>query len=235
MRQRRFLILLILIPLALVAAALLALRTLRSLPRNARVVEWIRNPERHPDWIVPAGTRCGDAPFLFPTRGYVGFLWDDSFRPFHRHSGLDIFSGEATGVAPVYAAYDGYLTRLPEWKSSLILRVPSDPLQPGRQIWLYYTHLADSQGYSLIDEPFPPGSNEVFVPAGRLLGWQGNFSGTPGAPVGVHLHFSIVKDDGQGKFLDERRIANTLDPSPYFGMSLSAAQVGNRIVSCESP
>jgi hypothetical protein len=139
------------------------------------------------------------------------------------------------GVAPVFAAYDGYLTRLPEWKSSLILRVPSDPLQPGRQIWLYYTHMADPQGNSLIDGVFSAGTVEAFVAAGTRLGWQGNFSGTPGAPVGVHLHFSIVKDDGRGRFLDERRIENTLDPSPYFGMRLSAAQVGSQIVSCDSP
>lgn len=31
----------------------------------------------------------------------------------------------------------------------------------------------------------------------------------------MHLHFSIVKDDGNGRFLNELRIENTLDPSPY--------------------
>jgi peptidoglycan LD-endopeptidase LytH len=51
---------------------------------------------------------------------------------------------------------------------------------------------------------------------------MGNFSGTPGNPVGVHLHFSVVKDDGKGKFRDERSIENTLDPSPYLGMALNA-------------
>ena len=52
--------------------------------------------------------------------------------------------------------------------------------------------------------------------AGTFLGYQGNFSGTPGNPTGVHLHFSIVMDDGEGGFLNELKIRNTLDPSPYF-------------------
>ncbi|MFN7037793.1 MAG: hypothetical protein ACK4SN_15645, partial [Bellilinea sp.] len=122
----------------------------------------------------------------------------------------------------VYAAYDGYLSRLADWKSTLIIRIPQDPLQPGRQIWTYYTHLADEAGHSLIAPQFPPGTSEVFVQRGTLLGFQGNYSGTPNAPVGVHLHFSIVKDDGQGHFLNELEIANTLDPSPYFNLRLNA-------------
>jgi hypothetical protein len=40
--------------------------------------------------------------------------------------------------------------------------------------------------------------------------------------VGVHLHFSIVRDDGAGKYLNELDILNTLDPSPYFGFELNA-------------
>jgi len=207
---------------ALAAGGLLLWRTLRSLPRDRKVVEWIRHPAMHPEWSLTAGSRCADAPFQLPTDGFIGYVWDDSFRPGHRHTGLDIFGGEQPGVTPIYAAYDGYLTRLPDWKSSLIIRIPADPLQPDRQIWTYYTHMADPGGDSLIDAAFPPGSREVFVAAGTLLGRQGNFSGTPGSPVGVHLHFSIVQDDGQGGFRNESRIANTLDPSPYFGMPLNA-------------
>ncbi len=48
---------------------------------------------------------------------------------------------------------------------------------------------------------------------GDLLGYQGNYSGNPGNPTGVHLHFSIVRDDGSGKYLNELEFANTLDPS----------------------
>lgn len=200
--------------------------------RDLRVVQWIRNPQAHPDWAVESASRCGDAPFIFPTSGYIGYLWDDSFRPGHRHQGIDIFSGTEIGIVPVIAAYDGYLTRLPDWKSTVILRIPHDPLQPERQIWTYYTHMADKDGGSLIAEDFPPGTQDVFVPAGTLLGYQGNFSGTPGNPVGVHLHFSIVKDDGKGNFLNELEIRNTLDPSPYFNLNLNAHQNDGEIPLC---
>lgn len=204
----------------------------RSSSRSVRVMQWIRNPESHPDWAVAAGERCGDAPFLLPTNGFIGFLWDDSFRPGHRHTGLDIFGGTDVGVTPVVAAYDGYLTRLSDWKSTVIIRIPLDPLQPGRQIWTYYTHMADSNGNSLIDSAFPPGTVEKFVRAGTLLGTQGNYSGTSGNPTGVHLHFSIVQDDGQGKFLNELEIRNTLDPSPYFNLSFNAGDDPDGIPRC---
>ncbi len=42
---------------------------------------------------------------------------------------------------------------------------------------------------TIIDPEFPPGTNEVFLDAGALLGYQGNYSGDPGNPTGVHLHF----------------------------------------------
>lgn len=220
--------------LAVVAAGgLFFRRTLRSMPRNSRVLDFIRGPRsRFANWILPAGIRCPNAPFQFPTDGYIGYIWDDSFRPFHRHTGLDIFGGAEPGITPVVAAYDGYLTRLPDWKSTVIQRIPSDPLQPGRQIWLYYTHMADPQGNSLVDAAFPPGTSEVFVQAGTRLGTQGNFSGTPGSPVGVHLHFSIVLDDGAGKFRNESVIENTLDPSPYFQMELNANLPNRAIPEC---
>jgi murein DD-endopeptidase MepM/ murein hydrolase activator NlpD len=188
----------------------------------------------HPDWALAAGTRCGEAPFQMPTRGFIGYLWDDSFQPGQRHTGLDIFGGERPGVVAVVAAAGGYLTRLAEWKSSVIVRIPSDPLQPGRQIWTYYTHMAGPDGDSLIDGAFPPGTSEKYIEVGTVLGRMGNFSGMPGNPVGVHLHFSIVKDDGRGKFLDERKIENTLDPSPYLGMELNANRIGaDEIPGCE--
>ena len=174
----------------------------RVSPRTRDLLAWLRDPAAHPDWAIEAGQRCGDAPFAMPTSGYIGFLWDDSFRPGHRHQGIDIFGGDEPGVIPVYAAYDGYLTRLPDWKSTVIIRIPSDPFNPGTQIWTYYTHMAIQSGESLIAAAFPPGSSEVFVEAGTLLGYQGNYSGTPGNPTGVHLHFSVLKDDGSGRFLE---------------------------------
>ena len=201
--------------------------------RSLRVVEFIRNPDNHEDWKMEIGARCGDAPFIFPTLGYIGYLWDDSFRPGHRHQGIDIFGGTGVGITPVRAAYDGYLTRLLDWKSTVIIRIPSDPLQPDRQLWTYYTHMADEDGNSFIDSEFPPGISEVFVPAGTLLGYQGNYSGTTGNPTGVHLHFSIVQDDGKGQFRNELEITNTVDPSPYFGIPLNAKENSAEIPQCD--
>jgi murein DD-endopeptidase MepM/ murein hydrolase activator NlpD len=195
--------------------------------------QWFQDPQARPEWTVQAGQRCGEAVFLMPTSGYIGFLWGDSFRFFHRHQGLDIFGGTEPNRTPVVAAYAGYLTRRPDWKSSLILRIPEDPLQPGRQIWIYYTHLADEKGNSFIDPAFPPGTEEMFVQAGTLLGKQGNFSGDPDNPTGVHLHFSIVRDR-DGQFLNELEIDNTLDPSPYLGLPLNAYQNRDQIPVCNS-
>jgi murein DD-endopeptidase MepM/ murein hydrolase activator NlpD len=178
------------------------------------------------------GQQCPGAPFIFPTDGLVGFLWGDSFRPGHRHQGIDVFGGASVGQTPVVAAYPGYLTRLPDWKSSLIIRVPDDPLRPERQIWTYYTHMADAQGESYIDPAFPPGTFEQFVEAGTHLGYQGNYSGDPNNPTGVHLHFSIVLDDGQGSFRNELEIRNTVDPSPYLGLPLNAAENENDVPVC---
>ena len=85
-----------------------------------------------------------------------------------------------------------------------------------------------------INPNFPPGTSEVYVEAGTLLGYQGNFSGSPGNPTGIHLHFSIVLDDGQGKFMNELEISNTLDPSPYFGLKLNANTNQSSIPLCPS-
>jgi len=209
-------------------------KTLRpSLSRSADVMAWLRDPSAHPDWVMHAGMRCrADAPLIFPTDGFIGYLWDDSFKPDHHHQGIDIFGGSDIGVTPVIAAYPGYLRRLPEWKSSVIVRLPEDPLHPGRQIWLYYTHMADPAGNSFIAPDFPPGTFEEYIEAGTLLGYQGDYSGDPNNPVGVHLHFSIVLDDGLGNFRNELEIRNTLDPSPYFGLPLNAKSSTGGIIVC---
>jgi peptidoglycan LD-endopeptidase LytH len=205
-------------------------------PNSARLLvfrTWIRNPASHPDWKLVAGSQCGAAPFHFPTDGLVGFLWGDSFRPGHRHQGIDIFAGTEIGVTRVVSAYPGYLTRLPDWKSTVIVRVPEDPLRPDRQIWLYYTHMADEQGNSFISSDFPPGTYDVPIEIGTLLGYQGDFSGDPNNPTGIHLHFSIVEDDGTGKFKNELEIENTLDPSPYLGLPLNAYENRDNVPLCE--
>lgn len=229
----------ILLPLAGVLILAIGYQLFRGLQptaeRMVRLRQYWSDPGAHTAWAIRAGDQCGAAPFVMPTDGFVGFLWGSSFRPGHEHQGIDIFgpSGpNGLGETPVVAAYSGYLTRLPGWRSSLIIRIPMDPLMPGRQIWTYYTHLADAEGNSFIAEEFPPGTREVFVSAGTLLGYQGNYSADPDNPTGLHLHFSIVKDDGEGSFKNELEIRNTLDPSPYLGIDVRADRVGHAIVVC---
>lgn len=229
--NKKFIALAFLVALA-TAVAYLYFNFRRTSARMTQVGQWFYDQASRPELMMKSGTRCAGAPFAFPTDGLVGFIWDDSFRPGHRHQGLDIFAGTDVGVTPVYAAYPGYLTRKIDWKSSLIVRVPDDPIHPGRQIWVYYTHMADPGGNSFIVEDFPAGSSEVYVETGTLLGYQGNYSGDPLNPVGVHLHISIVKDNGFGGFLNELEIKNTYDPSPYFGMQLNANKNTDTIPVC---
>jgi hypothetical protein len=193
----------------------------------------MRAPDPASPLVMHMGTTCGDAPFVFPTTGVVGFIWGDSFRLGHRHQGIDIFAGTDVDVTPVIAAYAGFLTRLPDWKSTVIVRVPEDPIHQGQQVWVYYTHMADPNGNSFVSDEFPPGTYERLVEAGTVLGREGDYSGDPNNPVGVHLHVSIVKDKG-GSFMNELDINNTYDPSPYFGLPLNATANRDRIPVCEA-
>jgi len=190
--------------------------------RAERALAFVSNVANGPKLEIQAGEQCGEAPFLMPTNGGIRYLWDDSFGVGHRHQGLDIFGGQGLNTTPVVAAYPGYLSRLPDWKSTVIIRHPEDPFYPGQQIWTYYTHMADERGNSFVVPDFPPGTTDIYVEAGTLLGFQGNYSGNQTRPTGVHLHFSIVRDDGQGRFRNELEIRNTLDPSPYLGVQVNA-------------
>jgi len=205
-------------------------------PNSARLFSfrtWMKDPASHPDWKLVAGTQCDSAPFLFPTDGFIGFLWGDRMSLNHLHQGIDIFAGTDIGITKVISAYPGYLTRLPDWKSAVIVRVPSDPLNPGTQIWLYYTHMADPNGNSFISEEYPAGTSEKYIESGIFLGYQGNYSGDASNPVGVHLHFSIVEDDGTGHFKNETEIKNTIDPSAYLGLPVNAYENRDEIPVCK--
>jgi len=193
-----------------------------------------QNRDDYAEILLLPGMLCGDAPFAFPTTGAIFGLWSQSYRPGHIHAGLDIFSATEPGATPVYAAYPGYLTRKADWISTVIIRHPNDPLEPGRQIWTYYTHMADDQGEeSFVSEDFPTGTAEVFVEAGQFLGYQGNYSGNPANPTGLHLHFSVVKDDGNGSFLNELEIKNTYDPSPYLNLAVNHENNPETFPICE--
>lgn len=167
-------------------------------------------------------TACPGAPWLLPTSGILGVLWGDTrvlpYGPDHPHSGLDLFGSGRENTVPVYAVADGLLTRLPGWKSAVIIQ-HDDPLHPGEQVWTFYAHMASSTGRrSYIAAELPSGCEGVPVRAGDLLGYQGVWSGSPLRPGWMHLHFSVVRAAADGSFLNETLIENTLDPSPYLGI-----------------
>lgn len=193
---------------------------------------WRGNEEERRELIVTQRERCPGAPFILPADGFIGLLYADPRGPYSSerpHQGIDIFSDSDPSVTPVYAAYDGYITRETNWKSTLIQRVPEDPLQPDRQIWLYYTHMADRDGNAFIVDAFPPGATEIPVEQGTLLGYTGDYNGDALRSVWVHLHFSIVRDDGAGRYTNELEFDNTIDPTPYLGrdVNFTCSQEGN--------
>jgi len=212
--------------LGIVALLLFTVRLSGELrgPRARQFLQWARGNEAERATLVTVQRdACPGAPFVLPTDGYIGLLYGDISGPYSAaspHQGIDIFSNAPAGVTPVYAAFDGYISRDAGWRSALIQRVPDDPLRPGRQIWLYYAHMADRQGNSFIEPAFPPGTSELFVRQGTLLGYTGDYNGDSLRDIWVHLHFSIVQDDGAGRYLNELEYGNTLDPTPYFGLPL---------------
>jgi murein DD-endopeptidase MepM/ murein hydrolase activator NlpD len=213
----------VIIAIIIVVLLLIGLSYLRL--RDRGIIQYAQYKQNSDSVELPIAAgleQCAAAPFIIPTGGWIGILYGDTILGARNHSGLDIFGLEGNGVTPVYAAYDGYVTRLPEWTSAVIIRHPDDPLQPGRQIWTYYTHMADAAGNSYIIDQIPPGAVELPVKQGTLLGYQGDYNGASLRSIDTHLHFSIVRDNGSGQFLNETDIANTLDPSPYLGMRLNS-------------
>ncbi len=194
--------------------------------------QWFNDRETRPRLMTTQ--TCDDVPFILPSTGFIGLLWGDPAGPYNvlrRHTGIDIFGDGPPGTVPIYAAYDGYLTRLEDWLSTVIIR-HDDPLQPGRTIWTYYTHMANRTGTeSFIVPDFPAGTREVFIPQGALLGYQGDYGGS-GVPVGLHLHFSIVLSEPDGSFKNEAVLRNTLDPSPYLGLNVNIADLPERPITC---
>lgn len=203
---------------------------------NDYIAQWLRQPQARPTLYTELTAPCPDAPFLLPSPGFIGLLYADPARPYSglsRHTGIDIFGDGASGTVPIVAAYDGYLTRLDSWLSTVIIR-HDDPLQPGRTIWTYYTHMADESGTNSYIEPqFPRGTSEVFVEQGTLIGYQGEYGGS-GPRIAMHLHFSIVLSHDDGDFRNEAILRNTLDPSPYFGLPLNINDSPPRPIRCET-
>lgn len=199
------------------------------------IQRWFSDESSRDELTTVQNEPCPGAPFLLPSRGLIGLLWNDPAGPyniFQRHSGIDIFGDGEEGTIPVYAAYDGYLTRLDNWVSAVIIK-HDDPLEEGRTIWTYYTHMASGDGESYIVDNFPQGTSEVFVEQGTLLGYQGTYNGASLRPIGMHLHFSIVLSEDDGSFKNEGNAGNTLDPTPYLGMQVNIDQMPIRPIRCQ--
>ncbi len=224
-RRKQLLIVLGVLVIVLLIVRLSALVAEFNNPQGLALLRWIRGNEQvRSELVTTQREACPGAPFILPAEGFIGLLYADPRGPYSKskpHQGLDIFSDTESGITPVFAAYDGYITREAEWRSSLIQRIPDDPLQPGRQIWLYYTHMADKQGNDYIIDNFEAGSKDIFVERGTLLGYTGDFNGDAIRDIWVHLHFSIIRDDGAGRYTNELDFQNSIDPSAYLGLGLS--------------
>jgi peptidoglycan LD-endopeptidase LytH len=201
---------------------------------NTIIRRWFTEPTSRPALTNRRDQVCPDAPFILPSEGLIGLLYADPAGPYsivRRHTGIDIFGDGAPGTVPIYAAYAGYLLRRANWISTVAIR-HDDPLQAGRTIWTYYTHMADKTGAtSFIVDDFPPDSQAVWVEQGTLLGYQGEYAG-PSGWIGMHLHFSIVQSDSGGGLLNELELGNTLDPAPYLGMPLGIDAATERPIAC---
>jgi peptidoglycan LD-endopeptidase LytH len=203
---------------------------------NIDIARWRENPDLRPEMNTPGGAACPGAPFILPTSGFIGLLWNDPALPYSedaRHTGIDIFGDGEAGTVPVYAVYDGWLTRQEDWKSTVVVR-HDDPLQPGRRIWTWYTHMASRDGTKdFILDIYAPGTYGMPVKQGTILGYQGEYAGT-GMAILMHTHLSIIKSDSSGAFLNEAVQANTLDPSPYFGLELDYEGNPVKPIRCKS-
>jgi murein DD-endopeptidase MepM/ murein hydrolase activator NlpD len=205
----------------LILGLILLIRAWRN-PQNQALLRWATGDENARATLIAQRDPCATAPFKLPTDGFVGLLWNDPRGPYsqrRRHQGIDIFSNEPAGTQPVYAVADGFIYREADWVSTVIQRIPSDPLQPDQQVWVYYTHMADAQGNDFIEPQFARGVTEVPIKQGERIGYVGNYDGNVPSRIWTHLHLSVVKERN-GTYLNEYFIDNTRDPSPYFGMRL---------------
>lgn len=165
---------------------------------------------------------CPGAPWRLPTRSEMGVWWV---------SKQLAFMGQGyENTVPVYAVADGLLTRRSGWKDAVAIQ-HDDPLQPGEKVWSFYGGMASAGGGdSFVVADFPPGSANVPVKRGQLLGYQGQWW-AEGRAIWVHLSFTVLPAKADGSFppevvglgADQESVPGQagenrpLDPSPYLG------------------
>jgi hypothetical protein len=156
---------------------------------------------------------CPSTPWRLPTSGAFGVQW--------RENGLNIFGWGSKNTVPVYAVADGFLTRYSEWEGALVIR-HDDPLNPGDKVWTVYADMLSASGNaSYILDDFPPGSSEIPVNAGQLLGYQGEWSGRIYWPMPAHLRFAVVNEAPSSIMMNDDLFKNAVDPTTYLGISLN--------------
>lgn len=116
MKKALIIILIILLGVAGCYLAYRAFSYLRYLndPRSQSFMQWATGSATdRADLITVQRDSCPGAPFILPTDGFIGLLYEDPRGPYSNrnpHQGIDIFSDTDPGLTPVYAAHDGYVT-----------------------------------------------------------------------------------------------------------------------------
>lgn len=156
---------------------------------------------------------CPSAPWQLPTSGAFGVQW--------RENGLNIFGWGSKNTEPVFAVADGVLLRPSDWEGALVIR-HDDPLNPGDKVWTVYADMLSASGSeSYILNDFPPGSSEMVVNAGQLLGYQGEWSGRIYWPMPAHLRFAVINEIPSSLKMNDDVFKDAVDPTLYLGISLN--------------
>jgi hypothetical protein len=136
---------------------------------------------------LPVDGACPGAAWPFPTSGALGLRWYNK-TPSLMGIGYD-------NSVPVYAVADGQLMRRADWPDAVAI-LHDDPLEPGQKVWAFYGGMSSwNVQASYVNAAFPPGSTDVPVKAGELLGYQGSYR-----YAWTHLHFAIVPPLPDGSF-----------------------------------
>ncbi len=135
----------------------------------------------------PVDGACPGAPWPFPSSAALGLRWYNKT--------LSLMGIGYDNSVPVYAVADGRLMRRADWPDAVAI-LHDDPLNPGQQVWAFYGGMASRDGQvSYVSAAFPPGSADVPVKAGALLGYQGSYRYD-----WTHLHFAVLPPLADGSF-----------------------------------